>query len=83
MQLVSGSPSAKKANRCVRPKSEPSPSVVCLFISATRNNNPVSDAGARAHESYSLGVSSRVQKSQTDARASTAPPRGHRRRQRR
>jgi hypothetical protein len=54
IQLVCGSPSAKKANRHTR--SEPPPAVVRLFISA-ENNGPVSDMGAWAHESYSLGVS--------------------------
>jgi hypothetical protein len=59
IQLVCGSPSAEKANR--RARSEPLPTVVRLFISA-KNNGPVSDTGARAHESYSLGVGSWVQK---------------------
>jgi hypothetical protein len=35
--------------------SEPPPAVVRLSISA-KNNGPVSDTGASAHESYSLGV---------------------------
>jgi hypothetical protein len=53
IQLVCGSPSAEKANRHER--SEPPPAVVRLSISAG-NNGPVSDTGAQAHESYSLGV---------------------------
>jgi hypothetical protein len=55
IQLECGSPSAEMANRHVR--SEPLPAVVCLSNS-TENNGPVSDTGARAHESYSLGVGS-------------------------
>jgi hypothetical protein len=73
IQLVCGSPSAKKANRHAR--SEPPPTAVRLFISTARNNSPLYDMGAQAHESYSLGVGSRVQKSRTAACASTAPPR--------
>jgi hypothetical protein len=62
-------------------KSEPPPAVARLFISAARNNSPVYDMGAQAHESYSLGAGSRVRKERTVARAGTAPPRGHDRRQ--
>jgi hypothetical protein len=83
IRVVRWTPSAGKANRHARPKSEPPPAVAHLFISAARNNSPVSDAGARAHESYSLGVGSRVQKRWTTARASTTPPRGPHRRHRR
>jgi hypothetical protein len=79
IQLVCRSPSAEKANRHAR--SEPPPTAVRLSISA-ENYGPVSDTGAWAHESYSLGVGSQVQKSRTAARASTAPPRGRRRGQR-
>jgi hypothetical protein len=73
-------PCAEKANR--RTRCTPPPAVVRLFTSA-KNNNPVSDAGARAHESSSLGTGSWVQGGRTAARASTMPPQGHRRRQRR
>jgi hypothetical protein len=62
--------------------SELPPTVVRLSISA-ENNDPVSDTGAWAHESYSLGDGFSVQKERTAARASTAPPRGRHRRQRR
>jgi hypothetical protein len=48
---------AEKANRRARPKSEPPPTVVCLFISA-KNNGLVADTEARAHKSYSLGLGS-------------------------
>jgi hypothetical protein len=61
--------------------SEPPLAVVRLFISATRNNNLVYDTGAQAHESYSLGVGTRVQKERTAACDGTAPPRGRGRRQ--
>jgi hypothetical protein len=70
---------AEKANR--RVKSAPPPTVVRLFAFA-KTNSPVPGTGAQAHESSSLGVGSWVQSS-TAARASTAPPRGHRRRLRR
>jgi hypothetical protein len=45
------------------PRGEPPPAVVCLFISAARNNGLVYDTGARAHESFSLGSSSWVKRS--------------------
>jgi hypothetical protein len=51
------------------------PTVVRLFTS-TETNGSVSDAGARAHESSSLGAGSWVQRSRTTAPASTTPPRG-------
>jgi hypothetical protein len=73
-------PCAEKANRhmrCVSP-----PTIVRPFTSI-ETNSPVSDARAQAHESSSLGVGSWVQKSRTAAHASTMPPRGRRRRQRR
>jgi hypothetical protein len=63
-------------------RSKPSPAVVRLFTSA-ETNSPVSDTGAWAHESSSLGTGSRVQRSRTAARASTASHRGRSRRQRR
>jgi hypothetical protein len=72
--------STKKPNR--RVKSAPPPTVVRLFTSA-KTNNPVPDTRDRAHESSSLGAGSWVQRSRTAARASTAPPRGRRRRLRR
>jgi hypothetical protein len=56
------------------------PAVTHLFISA-ESSKPVSDTGARAHESSSLGAGSWMQRSRTAARTSTAPPRGRRRRQ--
>jgi hypothetical protein len=71
---------AGKANR--RVKSASPPVVVRLFASA-KTNNPVPGTRARAHESSSLGAGSWVQRSRTAARASTAPPWGHRRRLRR
>jgi hypothetical protein len=74
------SPSAKKANH--RKRSKPPPEVVRLFTSA-KTNSPVSNTGARAHESSSLGVGPWVQRSRTAACASTASPRGRNRRQRR
>jgi hypothetical protein len=80
IQLVCGSLSAEKANRHVR--SEPPPVVVRLSIS-TGSKGPVSDMGARAHESSSLGAGSWVLGSRATTHASTALPRGHRRRQRR
>jgi hypothetical protein len=55
LQLECGSSSAEMANRHAR--SEPLPAVVRLSNSV-ENNGPVSDTGARAHESYSLGVGS-------------------------
>jgi hypothetical protein len=82
IQLVCGSPSAKKANRRARPKSEPPPTVARLSVSAG-NNSPVYDMGGQAHKSYSLGVGSLVQKERIAACTSTAPPRDHCRRQRR
>jgi hypothetical protein len=60
-------------------RSEPPPAIVRLFISA-ENKGPVYDMGAQTHKSYSLGVSSWVQKERTAARASTASPRGRCRR---
>jgi hypothetical protein len=75
-----GSPSARKVNHHAR--SVPLPVVVRLFISAG-NNDPASNTGARAHESYSLGFGFGVQKERTAACSSTVPPRGRRRRQRR
>jgi hypothetical protein len=80
MPLGRRSQSVKKANHRVR--SGPLPMVVCLFTSA-ETNELVSDAGAWAHESSSLGAGSWVQRTRTTARASTAPPRGRRRGQRR
>jgi hypothetical protein len=80
IQLVCGSPSAKKANRHAR--NEPPHAVVRLSISA-ENNDPVYDMGAQAHKSYSLSVGSWVQKERTAARASIVPPQGRRGRQRR
>jgi hypothetical protein len=77
---VCRSSGAEKANR--HAKSESPPTVVRLFISA-ENNGPVYDTRAQAHMSYSLGVGSWVQEERTAARASTVPPRGRRRRQRR
>jgi hypothetical protein len=71
---------AKEANR--RARSTPPPAVTRLFTSA-ETNSPVSDTGARAHESSSLCAESWVQRSKTAAHASTVPPRGYRRRQRR
>jgi hypothetical protein len=59
----------------LRRKQRPNP-----FTSET--NYPVPDMGARAHESSSMGTGSWVQRSRTAARASTAPSRGPRRRQR-
>jgi hypothetical protein len=56
-------------------RGKPPPVVVRLFTFA-ETNNPVSDTGARAHESSSLGVGSWVQRSRTTARASTASYRG-------
>jgi hypothetical protein len=53
---------AEKANRRARLKSESPHAVARLFISTTRENSPVYDAGAQAHGPYSLGVGSRVQK---------------------
>jgi hypothetical protein len=50
-------------------RSEPPPAVVRPFISA-KNNGPVTGTGARAHESYSLGVSSWVRRRRTTARGS-------------
>jgi hypothetical protein len=50
-------PCAEKANRRVR--STPPPAVVHLFIFA-ESSGPASSAGARAHESYSLGVGLRA-----------------------
>jgi hypothetical protein len=54
----------------------PLPAVVRLFASK-ETNSPVSDAGAQAHESSSLGAGSWVRKSQTAAHdqchASSAP----------
>jgi hypothetical protein len=47
------SPSAKKANRHER--SKPPPAILRLFTSS-ETNSPVSDTGARAHESSSLGA---------------------------
>jgi hypothetical protein len=79
---VCGSPSAKKANRRARPKSEPPPAVARLSISAG-NNGPVYDMEAQDHKSYSLGVGSWVQKERIAACTSTAPPRDRCRRQRR
>jgi hypothetical protein len=52
MLLGRRSPGAKKAYHRVR--SRPPPTVVCLFTS-TETNSLVSDTGARAHESSSLG----------------------------
>jgi hypothetical protein len=69
---------AKEANR--RTRSAPPPTVARLFTSI-ETNSPVCDTGARAHESSSLGAGSWVQRSRTADRASTAPPRGRRRRQ--
>jgi hypothetical protein len=63
-------------------RSKPPPAVVRLFTS-TETNSPVSDTGAWAHESSSLGTGSWVQRSRTTARASTASHRGRGRRQRR
>jgi hypothetical protein len=63
-------------------RSKPPPAVVRIFTS-TETNSPVSDTGARAHESSSLGASSWVHRSRTVARASTASHRGRSRRQRR
>jgi hypothetical protein len=40
-------------------RSGPSPAVVRLFIS-TESSGSASDTGARAHESYSLGIGLRV-----------------------
>jgi hypothetical protein len=71
---------AEKANR--RVKSAPPPTVVRLFASA-KTNIPIPGTRARAHESSSLGAGSWVQRSRTATRASTAPPRGRRRRLRR
>jgi hypothetical protein len=72
--------STKKANH--RVKSAHPPTVVRLFASA-KTNSPVPGIRARAYESSSLGAGSWVQRSRTTARASTAPPRGRRRRLRR
>jgi hypothetical protein len=58
------------------------PTVVRLLTSA-ETSGPVSDTGAQAHESSSLGAGSWVQRSRTAARASIASPRGRNRRQRR
>jgi hypothetical protein len=69
---------AEKADR--RVKSTPPPTIAHLFAS-TKDNSPVADTGAQAHESSSSGAGPWVQRSQTAARANTAPPRGHRRRQ--
>jgi hypothetical protein len=71
MRLAYGPLSAEKANRLAR--SEPPPAVVRPFISA-EGNGLVNDAGARAHESYSLGVGFRVQK-KANRRAGSKPPR--------
>jgi hypothetical protein len=67
---------AKEANR--RTRSTPPPAVARLFTS-TKTNSPVSNTGARAYKSSSLGAGSWVQRSRTAARASTVPPRGHHR----
>jgi hypothetical protein len=48
-------------------RSESLPAVVRPFTSA-ETNNPVSNAGARAHESSSLGAGSWVQRSRTVSR---------------
>jgi hypothetical protein len=45
-------------------KGEPPPAVARLFISAARNNSPVYDTRAQAHESYSLGAGSGCRKSE-------------------
>jgi hypothetical protein len=58
------------------------PALVHLFTFAETNSLD-SGTGPWAHESPSLGAGSWVQKSRTVARASTAHPWGHRRRQRR
>jgi hypothetical protein len=71
---------AEKASR--RAKSVPLPMVVRLFASA-KTNSPVPGTRAWGHESSSLGAGSWVQRSRTAGRASTAPPRGRRRRLRR
>jgi hypothetical protein len=74
MRLAYEPLSAEKANRLAR--SEPPPAVVRPFISA-EGNGLVNDAGARAHESYSLGVGFRVQKKQTAEREANRRARPH------
>jgi hypothetical protein len=72
--------SAESSGPVRRVKSMLPPVVVRLFTSA-ETNSPDSGTGARARESSSMGTGSWVQRSQAAARASTAPPRGLRRRQ--
>jgi hypothetical protein len=72
IQLVCGSPSAKKANCHARSESPR------LSIS-TESSGPASGTGAQAHESYSLGLGLRVRRRQTttrgvNCRASSSPP---------
>jgi hypothetical protein len=71
---------AESSEPVCRVRSTPPPAVVRLFASA-KTNSPVSDMGAQARESSSLGTGSWVQISRTAARASTTPPWGRHRRQ--
>jgi hypothetical protein len=51
------------------------PPTVTRLPASTKSNSPVSHAGARTHESSTASDSPWVQRSQTAARANTAPPR--------
>jgi hypothetical protein len=72
--------SAESSGPVCRVRSTPPHAVVRLFAS-TETNSLVSDTGARAHKSSSLGAGSWVQRSRTAARVSTTPPQGRRGRQ--
>jgi hypothetical protein len=70
-----------ESSRPVRCVKSMLPLVVVRLFTSAETNSPVSGTGAQAHESSSMGAGSWVQRIQTAARASTAPPRGLRRRQ--
>jgi hypothetical protein len=75
--------SASECEEGESPRRSKQPPAVVRLLTSTKTNNLVSNTGARAHESPSLGASSWVHRSRTDAHASTASPRGRSRRQRR